>query len=133
MRHDTSSYSNQPQKESINVFNFFNVSSEDFFEDLFPNQPSGNATFSPHHELTSPEVNHDIFDSEGCNALSEKFPDLDSTKDLHPYFHDNPLSGSTTDFPNSLFEAFTDELALITYPPEYDDNLQFDISPISKR
>nr|GEW46197.1 hypothetical protein [Tanacetum cinerariifolium] len=22
---------------------------------------------------------------------------------------------------------FTDELALITYPPEYDDNLQFDI------
>nr|GEZ46799.1 hypothetical protein [Tanacetum cinerariifolium] len=28
---------------------------------------------------------------------------------------------------NSSLEEFTDELALITYPPEYDDNLQFDI------
>nr|GFC71020.1 hypothetical protein [Tanacetum cinerariifolium] len=63
----------------------------------------------------------------GCNVLSEKLPDLDSTQDLHPQFHDNPLSGSTTDFPNSLLEEFTDELALITYPPEYDDNRQFDI------
>nr|GEW49486.1 hypothetical protein [Tanacetum cinerariifolium] len=62
-------------------------------------------------------------------CLSEKFPDLDSTKDLHPLFHDNPLSGSTTySFSsNSLLEEFTNELALITYPPEYDDNLQFDI------
>nr|GFA63694.1 hypothetical protein [Tanacetum cinerariifolium] len=122
MRHDTSSYSNQPQKESINVFNIFNVSSEDFLEDSFPNQPSGNPTFSPHPELTSPEVNHDIFDSEGGNVLSEKLLDLDSTKDLHPPLHDNPLCGSTTHFSNPLLEEFADEL-----PPEYDDNLQFDI------
>nr|GEZ15235.1 reverse transcriptase domain-containing protein [Tanacetum cinerariifolium] len=127
MRYDTSSYSNQPQRESINLINVFNVSSEDFLEVLFSNQPIGNPTFSPHPELTSLEITHDIFDLEGCNVLSEKLPDLDSTKDLHPHFHDNPLSGSTTDFPNSLLEEFTDELALITYPPEYDDNLQFDI------
>nr|GEV67597.1 reverse transcriptase domain-containing protein [Tanacetum cinerariifolium] len=104
IRHDTLSYSNQPQRESINLINVFNVS-----------------------KLTLPEVTHDIFVSKGCNVLSEKLPDLDSTKDLHPYFHDNPPSGSTTDFLNSLLEKFTDELALITYPPEYDDNLQFDI------
>nr|GEU38037.1 reverse transcriptase domain-containing protein [Tanacetum cinerariifolium] len=67
-----------------------------FLEDLFPNQPSGNPTFSLHPELTSPEVNNDIFDSEGFNVLSEKFLDLDSTKDLYPPLHDNPLSGSTT-------------------------------------
>nr|GFA01303.1 hypothetical protein [Tanacetum cinerariifolium] len=36
-------------------------------------------------------------------------------------------SGSTTYSANSLLEEFTDELALITYPPDYDDNLQFDI------
>nr|GEV16354.1 hypothetical protein [Tanacetum cinerariifolium] len=90
MRHDTSSYSNQPSRESINLINIFNVSSEDFLEDLFLHQPSGNPTFSPHPELTSPEVNHDINDSEGCNE-------------------------------------FTDKLALITYPSDYDDNLQFDI------
>nr|GEZ68576.1 reverse transcriptase domain-containing protein [Tanacetum cinerariifolium] len=80
-RHDTSSYSNQPQKESINLINVFN-------------------------------------NSKGCNVLSEKLLDLDSTKDLHPPLHDN-LSGSTT-YP--LLEEFADEL-----PPEYDDNLQFDI------
>nr|GEU71420.1 hypothetical protein [Tanacetum cinerariifolium] len=133
MRHDTSSYSNQPQRESFNMFNIFNVSSEDFLEDLFSNQPSGNPTFSSHPELTSPEVNNDIFDSEGGNVLSEKFLDLDSTKDLHPPLHVNPLSGSTTYFSSSnlLLEELADELALITSIPkfdEYDDNLQFDIS-----
>nr|GEY98700.1 reverse transcriptase domain-containing protein [Tanacetum cinerariifolium] len=93
---------------------------DDFLEDLFSSQPSGNPTFLPHPELTLPEVNNDIFDSEGCNVLSEKLLDLDFTKDLHPPLHDNPLSGSTTYFSNPLLEEFADEL-----PPEYDDNLQF--------
>nr|GEU30873.1 reverse transcriptase domain-containing protein [Tanacetum cinerariifolium] len=92
---------------------------DDFLEDLFLYQPSGNPTFSLHTELTSPEVNNDIFDSEGNNVLSEKLLDLDSTKDLHPPPRDNPLSGSTT-YP--LLEEFADEL-----PSEYDDNLPFDI------
>nr|GEV84290.1 reverse transcriptase domain-containing protein [Tanacetum cinerariifolium] len=122
MRHDTSRYFNQPQKESINLINVFNNSSEDFLEDLFSSQPSGNPTFLPHLELTSPEVNNDIFDSEGCNVLSKKLLDLNYTKDHHPPFHDNPLSGSTTYFSNPLLEEFADEL-----PREYDDNLQFDI------
>nr|GEW36723.1 hypothetical protein [Tanacetum cinerariifolium] len=88
MRHDTSSYSNQPQKESINLINVFNNSSEDFLEDLFStNQPSGNPTFSSHLELTSQEVKDNIFDSEGGNVLPEKLLDLDSTKDLHPPLH----------------------------------------------
>nr|GEY83889.1 reverse transcriptase domain-containing protein [Tanacetum cinerariifolium] len=91
------------------------------------NQPSGNPTFSLHQELTSPEVNPDIHDSEGCNVLSEKLPDIDSSNDIYPYFNDNPLRSSTTYFSNSLLEELTDELALITYPPDYDDNLQFDI------
>nr|GFA70453.1 reverse transcriptase domain-containing protein [Tanacetum cinerariifolium] len=62
MRHDTSSYSNQPQRESDNLINIFNVS--------------------------IPLI---LF------------------------------------FSNSLLEEFTDELTLITYPLDYDDNLQFDI------
>nr|GEU89117.1 reverse transcriptase domain-containing protein [Tanacetum cinerariifolium] len=53
--------------------------------------------------------------------------DIDSFNDIHPYFDDNPLSGSTTFSSNSLLEEFIDELALITYPSDYDDNLKFDI------
>nr|GEZ68029.1 reverse transcriptase domain-containing protein [Tanacetum cinerariifolium] len=128
MRHDTSSYSNQPQKESINLIIVFNNSSEDFFKDLFSNQPSGNLTFSSHPELTSPEVNDDIFDSEGGNVLPKKLLDLDSTKDLHPPLYVNLLSGNTTYFSSyPLLEEFSDELTLITFPPKYDDDLQFDV------
>nr|GEV29757.1 hypothetical protein [Tanacetum cinerariifolium] len=134
MRHDTSSYSNQPQRKSINMFNFFNDSSKDFLEDLFSNQPSGNPTFSSHPELTSLEVKDDISDPKGGNVLSEKLLDLDPTKDLHPPLYVNPSSGSTTySFsPNQLLEMFTNEHALDYSSPslhdEYDDNLQFDIN-----
>nr|GFC16149.1 hypothetical protein [Tanacetum cinerariifolium] len=85
MRHDTSSYSNQPQKESINLINDFNDSRS--------------------------------------NVLPKKLLDLDSTKDLHPPLHVNPLSGSTTfsSSPNQLLEEFADELALITFPSGNDD------------
>nr|GEX97544.1 reverse transcriptase domain-containing protein [Tanacetum cinerariifolium] len=130
MRHDTSSYSNQPQKESINLINVFNDSNDDFLENLFStNQPSGNLTFSSHPELTLPEVKDDIFDPKGGNVLPEKLLDLDSTKDLYPPLHVNPLSGSTTysSSPTQLLEEFADELALITFSPKYDDDLQFDI------
>nr|GFD29511.1 reverse transcriptase domain-containing protein [Tanacetum cinerariifolium] len=129
MRHNTSSYSKQPQKESINLIDVFNDSSEDFLEDLFSNQPSGNPTFSSHPELTSPEVKDDIFDLEGGNVPPEKLLDLDSIKDLHPPLHVNPLSGSTTysSSPNLLFEELVDKLALISFPPKYDDDIQFDV------
>nr|GEW39602.1 reverse transcriptase domain-containing protein [Tanacetum cinerariifolium] len=98
MRHDTSSYSNQPQKESINMINIYNDSYEDYLEYLFAtNHLSRNPTFSSDTGLTSPKVI-------------------------------NPFSGSTTSssYPNHLLEEFTDELTLITFPPGNDD-LSFDI------
>nr|GEW16362.1 reverse transcriptase domain-containing protein [Tanacetum cinerariifolium] len=132
MRHDTSSYSNQPQKESINLINIFNNSSEYFLEGLFStNQPSGNPTFSFHPELTSPKVKDDIFDLEGGNILSEKLLDLDY-KDLCPPLHVNPLSGSTTYSSNPLLEEFANELALIAFLLKYDDDLQFDVESYLK-
>nr|GEU37649.1 hypothetical protein [Tanacetum cinerariifolium] len=92
MRHDTSSYSNQPQKESINMINIYDDSYEDYLEDLFvTNHLSGNPTFSSHPDLTSLEVF-------------------------------NPLSGSTTSSsPDHLLEELADELALITFPPGNND------------
>nr|GEW23266.1 hypothetical protein [Tanacetum cinerariifolium] len=133
MRHDTSSYSNQPQRESINFINVFNNLSKGFLEDLFSNQPSGNPTFSSHPGLTSPEVKNDNLDLEGGNVLLEKLIDLDSSKYLHPSLHVNPLSGSTTySFSSSLLlEELVDELALITFPSEYDDHLQFDVDNLA--
>nr|GFB09818.1 reverse transcriptase domain-containing protein [Tanacetum cinerariifolium] len=54
-------------------------------------------------------------------------PDIDSFNDIHPHFDDDPLSGSTTFSANSLLEEFADELALISYPPNYDDYRVCDI------
>ncbi|GJX05464.1 reverse transcriptase domain-containing protein [Tanacetum coccineum] len=96
MRNDTSSYSNEPHQESINMIDVYNVSHEEIREDLFAtNHPSGNPTSSltSHTNLTSPEVNDDIFDPE--EDIIENLLNLDKTKDLPPY-HDNQSSGNPT-------------------------------------
>nr|GEV56707.1 hypothetical protein [Tanacetum cinerariifolium] len=97
MRHDFSSYSNQPLKESINMIDIYKDSYEDYLEDLLAtNHLSGNPSFSSHTDLTSPKVI-------------------------------NQLSGNTTfSSPDHLLEEFADELALITFSPRNDDIL-FDI------
>nr|GFA02362.1 reverse transcriptase domain-containing protein [Tanacetum cinerariifolium] len=79
------------------------------------------------HALIDVHGEEMILHDEGCNFLSEILPDINAFNDIHPHFDDDPLSGSTTYSANSLLEEFTNELALITYPPDYDDNLQFDI------
>nr|GFB69436.1 reverse transcriptase domain-containing protein [Tanacetum cinerariifolium] len=89
MKNDTASYSNHPRRESVNLINIFNLSSEDCLEDLVSNKQSGNPTFSLHKETASPKVIPKIHDSKGSN---------------------------------SLLEEFADELALISYPTDYDDN-----------
>nr|GEZ43039.1 hypothetical protein [Tanacetum cinerariifolium] len=94
---------------------------------MYANPTSGNPTFLLHKEIASPEVIHEIHDLKGCNFLSEELLDIYSFNDIQPHFDDDPLSGSTTFLANSLLEEFADELALITYPSNYDDNLTCDI------
>ncbi|GKE49129.1 reverse transcriptase domain-containing protein, partial [Tanacetum coccineum] len=56
MRNDTSSYSNEPHQESINMVDVYNVSHEEYRENLFAtNHLSGNPTSSltSHTDLTS--------------------------------------------------------------------------------
>ncbi|GJT25858.1 reverse transcriptase domain-containing protein [Tanacetum coccineum] len=153
MRHDTSNYSNQPHKESINMIDFCNVSYEDYLEDLFAtNHLSGNPTpisdpiVSSSPTLTSLEESDLIWEEFKAYLASDSFPpgsddtDFDPEGDLRlieellnndpssplPLSH-NPLSGSTTSSsPDHLLEEFADELALITFPPGNDD-LPFDI------
>ncbi|GJX58666.1 reverse transcriptase domain-containing protein, partial [Tanacetum coccineum] len=96
MRNDTSSYSNEPHQESINMIDVYNVSHEEIREDLFAtNHPSGNPTslVSSHTNLTLPKVNNDIFDPE--EEIIENLLNLDKTKDLPPY-HDIQLSDNPT-------------------------------------
>nr|GEY27730.1 hypothetical protein [Tanacetum cinerariifolium] len=65
--------------------------------------------------------------TDGMYFLSEELPDIDSFNDIHLHFDDDPLSGSTTYSTNTLLEEFADELALIPYPMDYDDNRACDI------
>nr|GEU81804.1 hypothetical protein [Tanacetum cinerariifolium] len=135
MRHDTSSYSNQPQKESINMINIFNDSSEDSLKNLFAtNHQSGNPTFSSHPELTSPEVKDDIFDPEGGNVLIEKIEYLfnnDPVKEMDSILKDSIDEDNLADLNDNLVdtmpEMFTDEHALDYSSPslydEYDNDL----------
>ncbi|GJS04183.1 hypothetical protein Tco_0320691 [Tanacetum coccineum] len=86
----------EPHQESINMIDVYNVSYEEIREDLFAtNHPSGNPTslVSYHTDLTSPELNDDIFDPE--EDIIENLLNLDKTKDLPPY-HDNQSSGNPT-------------------------------------
>ncbi|GJR21958.1 hypothetical protein Tco_0970485 [Tanacetum coccineum] len=74
----------------------YNVSHEEIHEDLFAtshlsSNPTSSLTSYP--ELTSLEVNDDIFDPE--KDIIENLLNLDKTKDLPPY-HDNQSSGNPT-------------------------------------
>ncbi|GJR33870.1 reverse transcriptase domain-containing protein [Tanacetum coccineum] len=131
MRNDTSSYSNEPHQESINMIDVYNVSHEEIREDLFAtNHPSGNPTSSltSHTDLTSPEVTSP---ESRCSTLFT--PRNSNHSSLLPHFH-NSLSGSTTSSSPSLhisetsdyfLEEFADDLAHITFLPGNDD-LPFD-------
>nr|GFB77512.1 hypothetical protein [Tanacetum cinerariifolium] len=99
----------------------------DCLKDLVSHKQSGNPTFLLHKEIASPKVIPEFHDSKGCTFLSEDLPDIDYFNDIHPYFDDDLLSGSTTYSANSLLEEFADELALISFPPDYDDNRACDI------
>nr|GFB84165.1 reverse transcriptase domain-containing protein [Tanacetum cinerariifolium] len=118
MKHDTSSYSNHPRRESVNLINIFNISSEDFLEDLVSKKQSGNPTFSLHKEIASPEVTHEIHDSKGCTFLYEELPDIDSFNDIHSYFLCDDL------FVDPTPEIFTDK-----QPYDYSFPLRFDMYP----
>ncbi|GJY56886.1 reverse transcriptase domain-containing protein [Tanacetum coccineum] len=99
MRRDTSSYSNKPKKESINMIDIYNVSHKDYLEDLF-------SSSSP--TLTSLEESDLIWEEFEAYLASDSFP----------LGNDDPV--------DLLLEEFADELALITFPPGNDD-LPFDI------
>ncbi|GJR96533.1 reverse transcriptase domain-containing protein [Tanacetum coccineum] len=131
MRNDTSSYSNEPHQESINMIDVYNVSHEEIREDLFAtNHPSGNPTPISEPETKSSSSSPTLISLEESELIWEEFEAyLASDSSLLPPFH-NSLSGGTTSSSPSLhnsetsdyfLEEFADELAHITFPPGNDD------------
>ncbi|GJY22955.1 reverse transcriptase domain-containing protein [Tanacetum coccineum] len=136
MRHDTSSYSNEPHQESINMIDVYNVSHEEILEDLnldaegdiIENLLNLDKTkdLPPYHDNT---LKFEAY------LASDSFPPGNSNpSSLLPPFH-NSLSGSTTSSSPSLpisetsdysLEEFADELAHFTFPPRID-YLPFDV------
>nr|GEV66397.1 hypothetical protein [Tanacetum cinerariifolium] len=152
MRHDTSSYSNQPKKESINMINIFNDSCEDFLEDLYPphniNPSSGGTTSSsPNHLLeefadelaliTFPPRNDDLpFDIESDLRNIEYLLNHDPIKEmdstLKDWIDESNLAEPNVSLVDTIPEMFTDEHALDYSSPslydDYDDDL-FKLEP----
>ncbi|GJV60946.1 hypothetical protein Tco_1467046 [Tanacetum coccineum] len=157
MRHDTSSYSNKPQKESINKIDIYNVSHKDYLEDLFANEKitnhlSGNPTpisdtiVSSSPTLTSLEESDLIWEEFEAYLASDSFPpgsddtDFDPEGDLRLIeellkndpssplpLSHNPLSGSTT---SSSPDHLLEEFAdelALITFPPGNDDLPFDI------
>ncbi|GKC12304.1 reverse transcriptase domain-containing protein [Tanacetum coccineum] len=147
MRHDTSSYSNKPKKESINMIDIYNVSHKDYLENLFANENitnhlSGNPTpisdpivsSSPDHLLeefadelaliTFPPGNDDLpFDIESDLREIEYLLNHDPTKEMDSILEDSVDEVNLADPNNDLvLEMFTDEHTLdYSSPPLYDD------------
>nr|GEW01732.1 hypothetical protein [Tanacetum cinerariifolium] len=134
MRHDTSSYSNQPQKESINVINIFDDSCEDYLEDLFAtNHPSGNPTFSSHTDLTSLKVINPLsgsttFSSSSLDHLLEEFTD-ELALEMDSILEDSADECNLANPDDNLFDTIP-ELSDFLPSPEYDSFLFEDFSEV---
>ncbi|GJT43847.1 hypothetical protein Tco_0952562 [Tanacetum coccineum] len=114
MRHDTSSYSNKPKKESISMIDIYNVSHKDYLEDLFTNEKitnhqSGNPTFSSHTDLNSPEVINPL--SGNPTLISEPVTKSSS-----------PPTLTSLEESELIWEEFEAYLASDSFPLGSDDN-----------
>nr|GFC04407.1 reverse transcriptase domain-containing protein [Tanacetum cinerariifolium] len=113
MKHDTASYSNHPYRESVNLINIFNLSSEDCLKDLVSHKQSGNPTFSLHKEIASTEVIPEFYDSKGCEDS-----DFKDSIDQSILTHCDDL------FVDPTPKMFTEE-----QPPDYSFPPKFDVYP----
>ncbi|GJY77180.1 reverse transcriptase domain-containing protein [Tanacetum coccineum] len=74
MRHDTSSYSTQPHQESINMIDVYNVSHEEYHEDLFAtNHQSGNPTLISEPVTKSSSSSPTLTSIEESDLIWEEF------------------------------------------------------------
>nr|GEX97347.1 copia protein [Tanacetum cinerariifolium] len=105
MRHDTLSYSSQPKKESINMINIYDDSSEDVLKELCTrNHQSGNPTFPSHPNLPSLEVKDDVFDPD--RMLKPLFSSPIPVEDSNSFLEKSDTSLSYSDISLPEYETF---------------------------
>ncbi|GJV96134.1 reverse transcriptase domain-containing protein [Tanacetum coccineum] len=119
-RNDTSSYSNEPHQESINMIDIYNVSHEEICEDLFAtNHLSGNPTPILEPDTKSSSSSPTFISFEESDLIWEEF---------EAYLTNSADENSLDDnLDNTISEMFTDEHALDYSSSllwdDYDDNL----------
>ncbi|GJU12319.1 hypothetical protein Tco_1134715 [Tanacetum coccineum] len=97
MRNDTSSYSNEPHQESINMIDVYNVSHSNYREDLFATNQPGNddLPFNAESDLRELEylLNHDpIKEMDSILEDSVDENSLDDTISLIPFMRCSPMN-----------------------------------------
>nr|GEX18302.1 reverse transcriptase domain-containing protein [Tanacetum cinerariifolium] len=130
MRHDTSSYSNQPHKESINMINIYNDSYEDYLKDFTTSSSLDHLLEEFADELaliTFPLGNDDLpFDIESDLREFEYFLNHDPTKEIDSNLEDSVdkcnLADPNNDLVDTIPEMFTNEHTLdYSSLPLYND------------
>ncbi|GJR87907.1 reverse transcriptase domain-containing protein [Tanacetum coccineum] len=148
MRHDTSSYSNKPQKESINMIDIYNVSHKDYLEDFeliweeFKAYLASDSFSSGNDDpvdllleefadelalITFPPGNDDLpFDIESDLGEIEYLLNNDPTKEMDSILEDSVDEGNlakpNNDLVDTIPEMFTDEHTIdYSSPPLYDN------------
>nr|GEW48102.1 hypothetical protein [Tanacetum cinerariifolium] len=114
MRHDTSSCSNQPHKESINVINIYNDSYEDYLEDLFA---TNHLKYLLNHDPTK-EMDSILKDSvDKCNLVYPKNDLVDTIPEM--FTHEHTLDYSSL----PLYDDVNDDLVELESDNDdvYDD------------
>nr|GEY20143.1 hypothetical protein [Tanacetum cinerariifolium] len=108
IRHDTSSYSNQPHKESINMINIYNDSYEDYLKDLFATNHLSDDVDDDLVELESDndDVYDDPFDSKEDKIKESKL----LIDELYPPISSDYLPSPECD--SVLYEDFSEVDAL---------------------
>nr|GFC13615.1 reverse transcriptase domain-containing protein [Tanacetum cinerariifolium] len=136
MRHDTSSYSNQPQKESINMINIFNDSSEEMDSILKDSVDEDNlADLNDNLVDTIPKMFTDehALDYSSPLLYDEYENDLFEVESDTEYVYDDPFNSKGEKIKES--KLLIDELDLprssdSLHSPEYDPFLFEDFSKI---
>ncbi|GKE80603.1 hypothetical protein Tco_1550603, partial [Tanacetum coccineum] len=146
MKHDTSSYSNRHQRESINMIDIYDISYKDYLEDLFANEkmtnhlrslslsvnPLSGSTTSYSPSLTTSEISDYSFEEFADElALIESFPPgndnmtpEDVIREIEYLLNRDPLAENSpnNDLIYTIPEMFTDEHTLdYSSLPRYDD------------